>query len=182
MLRDTSTHGSAVSYDEQAKDEVRHHFTWIHNLKNDEGEYYKIQVHIGELEFKVKLASYQTCEVEYNENMENFLKNSRTADPPLGALNIDSFTTEVPSHSCTPGQRPVYVEQKILGEDSFGRVYKVIDASTGAIYARKTFHHPRWVKDLERRRRKKEEWLDQIGREIRIMRDHPHVSKIHPSK
>ena len=36
VLRDFSVNGTAVSYDDQAKDEKRHHFTWILNLSKEE--------------------------------------------------------------------------------------------------------------------------------------------------
>ena len=191
MLRDSSTWGTAVSYSGQAEHEVRHKFTWILNLKEIEGEKgvgekgegekegkgeWKLKVHVRGLEFKVELASHQTSKVDYEEKVTNFLKFSRTADPAMGGLSLNDDKTEKPSQSLTPGQRPVYIHLNYLGKGSFGQVDKVIDVSTGAIYARKTFFEPRWRKDEERRRRQREERLDQIRREIRIMREHPHVS------
>ena len=111
--------------------------------------------------------------------MDQFLSLSRTFDPPLGGLRIDSYTTEVaPSQSRTPGQRPVYISESTLGEGTFGRVDRVINASTGAIYARKTFREPPWATGKGHPR---DEWLDKIRREIRIMREHPHVSLSYPS-
>lgn len=175
VLRDTSTNGSAVSYDGQAEHEVRHHFTWILNLDkpqspNGDTQEWKLQVHVRKLEFKFELASHRTCEAEYNKYVDEFLKLSQTTDPPLGGLSIESHTTEVaPSQSRTPGQRPIYIRAGLLGEGSFGRVNRVVDVSTGAIYARKTFHQP--PTDIQRQR-----WLGRIRREIRIMREHPHVS------
>ncbi|KAL8650293.1 MAG: hypothetical protein Q9210_003912 [Variospora velana] len=175
VLRDSSTNGTAVSYDGQAEEEVRHHFPWILNLDKKNGTW-KVKVHVRGLAFKVEFASHQTCETEYEKNTTEFLKLSQTADPPLGGLNIDSYMTEVaPSQSRTPGQRPVYIHEEPLGKGSFGQVDKVIDVSTGAIYAHKTFHEPLWAKYTERRRRReREKWLDQIRREIRIMIEHPH--------
>ncbi len=37
MLRDSSANGTAVSYSGQAREEVRHHFTWILDLEKEEG-------------------------------------------------------------------------------------------------------------------------------------------------
>ena len=48
--------------------------------------------------------------------------------------------------------------------------------STGAIYARKEFKEPPLAKSTERRRQQREDWLNQVRREIRIMRENPHVS------
>ncbi|KAL9124386.1 MAG: hypothetical protein Q9217_006280 [Psora testacea] len=176
VLRDSSTNGTAISYSGQAEEEVRHHFPWILNLEKKEGKW-KIKVHVRGLIFKVELASHQTCEAEYEKKLTDFLKLSQTADPPLGGLNIDSYMTEVaPSQSRTPGQRPVYIHEEPLGKSSFGQVDRVIDVSTGAIYAYKTFHEPPWAKHTERKRRQREKWLDQIRREIRIMMEHPHAS------
>ncbi len=182
VLRDSSTNGSAVSYDGQAEHEVRHHFTWILNLdkpksQNGDEQEWKVQVHVRRLKFKFNLASHRTCEAKYNEKVDEFLKLSQTTGPPLGGLSIESHITEVaPSQSRTPGQRPIYIRAGLLGEGSFGRVKRVIDVSTGAIYARKTFHQPPSAKDHQRQR-----WLNQIRREIRIMREHPHLSITYPN-
>ena len=176
VLRDSSTNGTAVSYNGQAEEEVRHHFPWILNLKKEEGKW-EVKVHVRGLEFKVELASHEACRAEYEMNVTDFLKLSQTADPPLGGLSIESHMTEVaPSQSRTPGQCPVYIHEEPLGKGSFGQVDRVIDVSTGAIYAHKAFHEPLWAKRTERRRRQREKWLDQIRREIRIMMEHPHVS------
>ncbi|KAL8904664.1 MAG: hypothetical protein Q9207_003113 [Kuettlingeria erythrocarpa] len=175
VLTDSSTNGTAVSYDGQAEEEVRHHFPWILNLDKEDGKW-KVKVHVRWLAFNVEFASHQTCEAEYEENATKFLELSRTADPPLGGLGIDSYTTEVaPSQSRTPGQRPIYIHEEPLGKGSFGKVDRVINVSTGAVYAHKTFHEPLWAKYTEReRRREREKWLDKIRREIRIMMEHPH--------
>ena len=53
---------------------------------------------------------------------------------------------------------------------------KVIDVSIDAIYARKEFYEPQWGKGKERRRQQKEDWLNRVRKEIRIMRENPHVS------
>ncbi|KAL9025959.1 MAG: hypothetical protein Q9196_005302, partial [Gyalolechia fulgens] len=174
VLRDSSTNGTAVSYNGQAEKEVRHHFPWILNLDMEDREW-KVKVHIRGLIFKVGFACHQTCKAEYEENITKFLKLSQTTDPPLSGLNIDNYPTEAaPSQSRTPGQRPVYIHEAPLGKGSFGQVDKVIDVSTGAIYAHKTFHEPVWATYTEHRRRQRAKWLDQIRREIRIMMDHPH--------
>ena len=174
VLRDSSTHGTAVSYNGQAREEVRHHFTWILNLEKGEGEW-KIEVHVRGLEFE--LASHETYKAEYDKNVKKFLNHSRTADPPLGVLSIDSYTTTVmPSQCLTPGQRPIYIHEEELGRGSFGRVDRVVNVSTGAIYAHKEFYEPKWRKDGESRKHQQEKWRNQIRREIRIMMEHPHVS------
>ena len=106
--------------------EVRHHFTWILDLKKEEGKW-EVEVHIRGLRFKVELASHNTCKAKYNKNVEEFLKNSQMAIPPLDVLGIDSYTTTVqPSQSLTPRQYPIYICERKLGSGSFGRVDKVI--------------------------------------------------------
>lgn len=186
VLRDSSTNGTAVSYDGQAREEVRHQFTWIldlekHEVKHRKSKKWEIEVLVRGLIFKIKLASHRTCEAEYQGEVEKFLKISRIANPSLGDLSIVSHTTEVaPSQSRTPRQRPVYISEGSLGKGSFGQVDRVIDVSTGAIYARKTFFEPSWERDEKRKKTQVEKWLDKIRREIRIMREHPHVSIDHP--
>ncbi|KAL9029909.1 MAG: hypothetical protein Q9196_001912 [Gyalolechia fulgens] len=175
VLKDSSTNGTAVGYSDQAKYEVRRHFTWILDLSKEGGEW-EFVVHARGLSFKVELASHQTCKAEYEEKLTSFLKRSSTALPPVDRLGIDSYTTTAqPSQASTPKQLPVYISERELGRGSFGRVDKVIDVSTGARYARKEFFEPRWVKNEQRRRERKEQWLDQVRREIRIMKENSHA-------
>ncbi|KAL8900705.1 MAG: hypothetical protein Q9207_005572 [Kuettlingeria erythrocarpa] len=174
ILKDSSTNGTAVGYSGQATKEVRRHFTWILDLEKDEGEW-EIVVNAGELRFKVQLASHKTCKAEYDKKVKEFLEESSTALPPVDGLGIDSYTTTAqPSQASTPRQLPVYISERELGRGSFGRVDRVIDVSTAAIYARKEFYEPQWGKNEERRRQQKEYWLDQVRREIRIMRENSH--------
>lgn len=178
ILRDSSTNGTAVSYSDQAKEEVRHHFAWILDLEKEEGKW-KIEVYTRGLSFKVELASHKTCKAEYDKNVEDFLQKTRSDLPPLDILGINSHTTTAqPSQPLTPRQLPIYIRERKLGSGSFGGVDKVIDVSTGAIYARKAFYEPQWGKGRERRMQQKEDWLNRVRREIRIMRENPHVSII----
>lgn len=176
ILKDSSTHGTAVGYSGQAKEEVRHHFTWILDLKREDGKW-EIEVNARKLRFKVELASHETCKAEYDKKVKDFLEQSSTALPPVDGLGIDSYmTTAQPSQASTPRQLPVYISERELGRGSFGRVDRVIDVSTGGMYARKEFYEPQWGKNEERRRQQNEQWLDQIRREIRIMKENSHVS------
>ncbi len=176
VLKDSSTAGTAVSYNGQARKEVRRDFTWILNLKEsgkeggEKKEEWEIEVHVQGLEFKVVLATHESCAVDYNNEVTKFLEVGRNADPPIGDMGIYS-PTEPPSRYLSPGRRPVYISEGNIGKGSFGKVDKVIDVSTGVIYARKTFFDPG---KQERERR-----LDQ---EIRIMKEHPHVSTAQSSE
>lgn len=89
VLRDSSTNGTAVSYDGHGSEDVRHHYTWVLDLWEHEegGEGCKIKVRVQGLSFEVKLASHRTCEAEYDLNVRMFLNRSRSqnADPPEGA-------------------------------------------------------------------------------------------------
>jgi gluconate kinase len=55
---------------------------------------------------------------------------------------------------------------------------KVIDVSIGVIYARKKFYVSQLRKSEKRRRQQKKDWLNQVRKEIRIMRQNSHVSLI----
>ncbi|MCJ1382858.1 hypothetical protein MMC17_005971 [Xylographa soralifera] len=173
LLKDSSTNGMAVSYNGQASKEVRHHFTWILNLEKEKGKW-EVEVLVQGLRFKVILASHKTCKAEYDNNVKEFLEESL---PSLSVLGIDSHTTTAqPSQPLTPRQLPIYIYEGRLGSGSFGQVDRVIDVSTGAIYARKEFFEPQWRQGEERRKQQKEDWLNRIRREIHIMRGNPHVS------
>lgn len=132
----------------------------ILDLKKEEKER-EVEVHVRDISFKVELASHQACTTEYDENAEEFLKS------------LDDFTcnglaiyppTELTSGTFTPKRSPIYTRERELGCGSFGGVDKVIDVSTGAIYARKKFFEPQWGK-TKHRQQAKEDWLSQVRRE-----------------
>jgi len=178
VLKDSSSNGSAVSYSGQAEPEVRRHFTWILDLEKDDGDW-EIEVHVWGLRFKVELARHETCKAEYDKKVQDFLVHDREAPPALDGLRIDSNTTTAqPSQPLTPRKFPIYIRDDNLGSGSFGEVKKVINVSTGAIYARKEFYEPQWRKGGGHRGQQREDWLERIRREIRIMRENPHVSHI----
>lgn len=174
ILKDSSTRGTAVSYDGQAKEEVRHHFTWILEPEKEEGVW-EIEVRVRGRYFKVEFASHQSCAAEYNKNVEEFLAGPN--DLTFNGLGIYT-STKLPSLSLTPRRSPIYIRERESGRGSFGGVDKVIDVSTGAIYARKSFFELQWGKYKKHGEREKEDWLSQVRKEIRIMKDNQHVSVI----
>lgn len=175
LLRDSSTWGMAVTYDGQGIKEVRHHFTWILNLYKNEK--WNIEVHIprkGRLAFKVELASQYACTKSCKENLKGLLDDRQSGLPPFHLLGMDSHaTTAQPSQPLTPRQYPIYVGGEELRRGPYGEVDKVIDVSTGGIYARKRFYEPVWP-ELQRKTLR-DRWLERICKEIRVMRSHPHV-------
>jgi hypothetical protein len=200
ILKGLSTRGTAVSYDGQAKDEVRYRFFWRLDLDKDDGkengkerkengkerkengkedEKWDVEVHVPDktgLAFKVKLATHKTCKDEYDKKVNEFLAHRPTAQ--FDGLGLDNSlkSTAPGSETLTPKERPVYIEARNLGNGSFGAVDLVIDASTGLKQARKRFFEPTWERDLEKRERQREEWWETIRKEVRIMRSYPHVS------
>lgn len=147
------------------------------DILDREVQHFRNGILSGSRHFKVELASHKTCKAGYNKKVKKFLEQSSTALPPVDGLGIDSYTTTVqPSQASTPRQLPVYISERELGRGSFGRVDRVMDVSTGAIYARKEFYEPQWGKNKEHRRQQEEHWLNQVRREIRIMKENSHVS------
>lgn len=177
ILKDFSTYGTAVSIRGQAKNEVRHGIDWILSL--DDGKY-DIVVQICGLEFKIKLASHETCEDEFLKNVNIFLEESRSALPALDVLGIYSHkTTAPPSQPLSPRQRPIYLKDKELGSGAFGNVYRVIDVSTGSTHASKEFKRCyRNIKNKKKRAEQKLKWQKGIRNEVHIMMSYPHVSMV----
>ncbi|KAK5187864.1 hypothetical protein LTR92_011846, partial [Exophiala xenobiotica] len=59
-------------------------------------------------------------------------------------------TSFAPSESLSPTRRPVYLKHEELGKGAFGRVRKVLNATTGYEYAGKEFFHKNgWEKEVE---------------------------------
>lgn len=92
ILRDSST------CDGQAGDETQHQRTWILSLR---GRKRDIIVYVPQstgLAFKVELATHETCQSEFLENLNTFLGEGEAGLPPLDMLGIFThITTEAPS-------------------------------------------------------------------------------------
>lgn len=59
-------------------------------------------------------------------------------------------TSFAPSESLSPTKRPVYLKREELGSGAFGRVKKVLNATTGLEYAGKEFFHSiGWEREIE---------------------------------
>lgn len=90
----------------------------------------------------------------------------------MNALGIDTIKdTRISRLSFSkdkePLKGPVYLGINEIGRGTFGKVWRVINVSTGKAYARKTFRR----NDLERKK-----WLKIVKNEIEIMHKYKHVS------
>ena len=140
VLRDASTNRTAVSYDGQAGNELRRHFTWI--IFPD---FEKIEVSIpsADISFIIKLGTHKNCDKEYRANMDRvFPPSVRIGEgglaTPFQQLNMHSKDTSVaPSGLATPRDGPIYLRHERIGKGAFGRVYRVTNVSTGDDYAAK---------------------------------------------
>ncbi len=146
---------------DQAREKVRHHFIWILNLKKKEKKW-EVEIHVRELEFKIELISHNTCKVEYDKNVENFLINNRTTCSSLNVLKIHSYTTTAQlNQSFTLKQLSIYIRERKLRNDSFEEIDKVINVSIDAIYARQKFYESQWEKSKKRKKQqKKNDWIE----------------------
>lgn len=188
VLIDSSTHGTAVSYDGQAGDEKRKNppdrkrnkprnksndFTWI--LLPDIDNKRVITGHkIDELpnapviEFSVDVTNpdANSCPKQYTDLRNAYLAEMRTAIP--FSLNIDSHPTtagqtEPHTPNRHPKQQPIWIDHEEIGSGEFGTVYRTVDVSTGVIYAAKKF--------LRNGKGHRERW----DREVALLRNISHV-------
>lgn len=161
VLNATSRWRMTVSYNGQGERQGRKHsFTWILFPKPT-----KIEVRIDkDLRFEVELAEHKPHGDEYRRRINSFLEESRNAIAPFSLLGIYSQeTTAAPTQPLSPTLRPIYYMDEELGRGVFGRVHKVIDVSTGRIFAGKYFLQGKWE------------------REVRIMGKVSHVSTALPT-
>ena len=150
ILRDSSTHGTAVLYGNEKSQGRRRNFTWILFP-----EFQPIKVRVGDSERKevvitLELPTHGTCEAEYRANIASYVEDSTDAGPLLGFLGISSeATTAAPSALLSPRQRPQYHEIRLLGEGQFGIVHLAVDVSTGRFFALKTFLKGNWQREVK---------------------------------
>lgn len=150
---DHSNNGLTVSYDGEAKDDLRHHFKWIF-FPGYKTIRVKIPLRKGrELAFHVHLPRhYKTNQEDYKRNAKRFMDGS----PPQHEMDFynlalrspgDSFA---PSESLSPSQRPIYLKREELGHGAYGRVRRVLNATTGLECAGKEFFHSSgWQREID---------------------------------
>lgn len=67
----------------------------------------------------------------------------------MDKVNVRSRNTSTAqSEAVTPRQGPIYLQQEPIGEGAFGRVYKLVDVSTGEPYAGKAFFRSVWNREV----------------------------------
>jgi hypothetical protein len=183
----SKTHTMIVSYNGRAEDQDRqHYFRWIlfpwaeikviiDRKREDPGQRHNDRS--NELQFGIELAKHNSCQDEYEKRVQSFLKKSRNEESrneiAFSHLDMNSQENTAPPTrplSPRPGQDTqdaIYLPVEELGHGRFAKVYKVIDVSTGHIYAGKYFY--------------KSKLDEQDTREIEIIRKYlrvPHVSII----
>lgn len=180
----SSTHGTAVSQNNQNQAEVRRKETWILAYAPGTANVFKeMTIRCSSLAFRIEFPNHTRPPAGYIENLQTFIKKCREAaekseiQPPCDeALGLDSKpATQAPSEALTLRERGIYCEVKLIGEGAFGRVNKVIKTRDGKTFAAKTFNTPS-NKNKRRRDEPDPEWLIKIRREFTLMRDNPHVS------
>lgn len=166
VLRDSSTHGTWVSFDGQGTRYPRHRFSWIlfPQLSPIRIQFAKLGSwdFTAELEFPTRI----TCEADYLANLNSYIQKMDNADLSVGLLNF-STETAARTGALSPRQLPQYYfhyRDGLLGKGEFGAVYKATDVSSGTVYAAKEFFRAGWQKEVE------------------IMRTVSHVSRPTPSR
>lgn len=171
VLQASSRHGTAVSYTGQGCDQPRCQFTWVLDLEKAKGKW-EIKVHVPRengLAFKIELASHEFCKDAFRQNVYKYIQNGRAATPLFKVLDINTNQNTVPpSRPLSPRSRSFFIVDKHLGSGSFGTVNLVHDVSTGHACARKQFN--------KRPELQLAKWSENVRREVRIMRENPHVS------
>lgn len=181
VLKASSTQGTAVSYSGQASAQPRRQFVWVLDLIKTDGKW-EIKVHLPrerDLVFRIELATRELCQLQFQQNVHHYIQKVRAALPFFDVLDINSnLTTVPPSEPHSPRSRPIYVADKYIGSGSFGTVALVYNVSTGHPYACKQFRKPaEKLRPGETREQQLVEWSENARREVRIMREYPHVSK-----
>lgn len=148
LLKDASTNGVIVSYDDQAKDERRSHFQWI---IFDDFQNIHVEVQMKGLAFNVHLPKHEddTPKRIYEQNVDRFMADAPSDIGTMGNMRLHG--PSVPSSAVlSSNQTPIYLERYELGRGAFGKVSKMVDVSTGDEYAGKEFFHKKgWKREIE---------------------------------
>ncbi|MCJ1263721.1 hypothetical protein MMC22_003591 [Lobaria immixta] len=185
-LHEDSTFGTAVGYNDEAKDKTRRKNTWLLSFEpRSQRQWGDIKIYVPNMKglaFSIEFPNHQAGPPEYLANLLAFFAESRKALPPVTTLGLNSIPpTATPSKPQTPHHFPIHLNDELLGRGGFGEVRRVINTQNGQFYAAKRFFPPpQSQKSNKKRKLDEDHWLEQIRNEIAIMEENPHVS-IKPS-
>ncbi|PGH06409.1 serine/threonine protein kinase [Blastomyces parvus] len=179
VLRDVSSRETAVSYDGWGEKHQRRGFQWILDLN---AKRMSISVHLRNgFRLDLTLPRHDSCQSQYRANVVAYVEASQNSVLGLGGLNMPSRD---PTRPLSPINDPIYFPVRFIGGGAFGKVYKVLDVSTGRAYASKIllFHSA----DMEKMEKKLPESpafeqhtteLREFSNEMKIMKSlvHKHV-------
>ena len=141
VLKNHSQTTLAVGQNYQHENEFRHDFLWILFGRIIS---VKIQTSQGDRVpgvIQLKIPDHSSCRDRFYSRVRKYLRNSREAVPPLGLLGFGNISITA-YQSCKQVSRshaPIYHKISNVGKGGFGIVEKVLNVSTGEIYARKKF-------------------------------------------
>ena len=118
ILRDCSTYGTIVTYNDQGR-ELRRHFTWILGGHDVPMRTKEIVIEIQGISFQIEVSRHNKYPDQYNAKVDRFLKEAD--EPHLNRLGIYSPTAPS-SQSHTPNQGAIRLKQETLGKGAFAVV------------------------------------------------------------
>ena len=131
-------------------------------------------------EFRIRFPNHGKNLSCYEEAVTNFVKARNAAIPSITQLLLDSQVTTAAS---SPPMAAISIQKLYwtpfkLGEGTFANVYKMYHKDTMESFALKVFKRP-----IVRQKRRTgadmawplERWLDDIRREVKLMREQKHV-------
>ena len=138
ILKDTSTCGTTVSYDGLGETETRNHFTWI---MFPDFNRIVMDIKVAGITFELQLGRHRDS-AEYLASANSMVQERRKLEASGLRTPFERLLAraqETPGISTPPGGEPVYLLLECIGEGRFGQVFRALDASTGVVYALKTF-------------------------------------------
>ncbi|KAL8748764.1 MAG: hypothetical protein Q9184_007102 [Pyrenodesmia sp. 2 TL-2023] len=185
VLRDTSSYGTAVGYDDKAKDQSRTNYSWTLALAPGVSQHWEeVRVYVPDktgFAFIIHFPNHRAGEDRYLDNLDNYLAERHLAVPTVCAISLDSAaTTAPPTNVSTPKkQNAVYFSCGQIGEGSCGEVHKVTDTRTGQLYAAK-YAGKLSNKNPRKRKVNHDGRMEAIRNEVAIMKklSHENVMKL----
>ena len=142
VLQDISKSGSVIYYNPESGNHRRKDFVWT-LFKNLDVIY---AANTGPA-FRLRVERHACFEAQYSQNLDRFLNNghetikTRASDDSVYRLRLQSIAvTEPHSYLRTPCKNSIYHFIKKVGSGGFGTVHKVVNVSTGQVYAAKKFN------------------------------------------
>lgn len=173
-LRDHSTHGTAVGYNDQNETKFRKEQTWILCFQPDISNIFKkITIHSKHFVIQIMFSNHETADFRYLQYLREILKKSSETVSSFDELDLNSNSDTATSNQAQTFTEPdIYFEETRIDCDAFDEIMRAIRTHDAKFVIIKKFS----LRVNKKGRNENDSmWLQILRKEFYTMKNNFHV-------